>query len=120
MAILHWDPDIKRTRGLGENLQNISCKTFFVSNLKESLYFYHKVLRFNILEKNDTSATLDCNNMVITIRVGTPITFSGDNLIVSHVSVDVIDVEKAFDYLHVVDVSTTYTWHGVDERSFYI
>lgn len=101
----HWDPIKVRTRGLGENLLYVTRRTYEVSDLNASLRFFHKILHFRIVELDETSATLDCKNMLLTIKVGTPVTYSGDNLIVNHLSVDVEDVEKAFDYLHRVDVS---------------
>ena len=68
---VHWDPLREpRARGLGSNLQHISCKTYHVSSLRGSIEFYRRILRFKILEQDETSAsaTLDCKNMVITIK----------------------------------------------------
>ena len=106
---LHWDPLRKRNRGLGENLQYISAKVHEVTNLEESIIFYRDILRFKLLEKDETSAKFDCKNMLLHIKLGIPITFSGENLIVSHVSVDVDDIEKGFDYLYTQGVRTGVT-----------
>ena len=106
---LHWNVDNKRTRGLGENLSHVYGKSMFVSNLEQSLQFYEEILGLQIIERSDTSAKVDAKNMIFELRVGTPITFSGENLIVSHISIDVMNVQNAFDHLHFLNVSADFT-----------
>jgi len=97
---LHWNPNLPR-HGLGDNLTHIRHSTFFVSDLQKSIQFYSNIMKLNLLSVKDdgTSAIFDAKNMVLEIKVGTPTAFIGENLIVQHLSFDVPDSQKAFDYL---------------------
>ena len=57
-------------------------------------------MKFDLLEiVEGISAVFDAKNLLLELKVGNPIVFSAENLIVGHVSVDVPDSKEAFDYL---------------------
>ena len=97
---LHWNSNLPRNGPLADNLTHTTHSTFFVSNLQQSVDFYSKIMKFDLLEiVEGISAVFDAKNLLLELKVGNPIVFSAENLIVGHVSVDVPDSKEAFDYL---------------------
>lgn len=95
---LHWNYNVPRNGPIGENLSHTSKSTFFVSDLQETVEFYSKIMRFDLLSIDGTSAVFDAKTIYLEFKVGIPTFFAARNLIVGHISVDVPDFKEAFDY----------------------
>ena len=100
MTALLWDPNDVQRNSIGERITRLSKHTIFVSDLATSVAFYSRLLRLEMLEmKNEKYAIFNVKNMLLELKVGEPVTYSGENLIVGHVSIDVPDAKEAYDYL---------------------
>ena len=89
-----------RNGPLTDNLTHTTHSTFFLSNLQQSEDFYSKIMKFDLLEiVEGISAGFDAKKLLLELKVGNPIVFSAENLIIGHVSVAVPDPKEAFNYM---------------------
>ena len=92
---LHWDENVPR-EGLGENLKRIQRATFAVKDIDRSIEFYTNIINLKVTYRSDSVCILNANSTELELKTGTPNIFGGENLIVSHVSIDVQDHQAAF------------------------
>lgn len=108
---LHWDTTVPR-EGLGENLKRIQRVAFAVKDIDRSIEFYTNIIKLKVAYRSESFCILNANNTELELRIGTPNIFGGENLIVSHVSIDVQDHQAAFQYL--TDMKVRFTLFQTD------
>ena len=94
---LHWDRKRER-RGLGELIYKANHITLTVSDVGKSLAFYRDVLGLQQIRRPNLEkhgAWLTMGNLELHLVEGKPVVPSGNDLIVSHISLETYDIDKA-------------------------
>jgi len=98
---LHWNPNIER-KGLGTLLKKVNHVAIIVSDVGRSLAFYVQILGFQQIRRPNFDrygAWLTMGNIELHLIKGTPLVFTGDNLIVGHISVETDNTEEVLKKL---------------------
>ena len=101
MMQLHWLPGIPR-RGLGDLILSVNHIAIIVSDVGRSTAFYTDILGLQQIHRPNFDrhgAWLTMGNVELHLIKGEPMVHTGDNLIVSHIAIDVLDPQEAFDRL---------------------
>jgi catechol 2,3-dioxygenase-like lactoylglutathione lyase family enzyme len=102
----HWLPGVER-RGLGELVLCVNHIAMIVSDVGRSTAFYTDVLGLQQIKRPNFDrhgAWLTAGNVEIHLIKGIPLVHTGENLIVSHIAMDVKDPELAFQRLRELQV----------------
>lgn len=101
MMQLHWIPGVPR-RGLGDLIVSVNHIAIIVSDVGRSTAFYTDILGLQQIHRPNFDrhgAWLTMGNVELHLIKGEPVVHAGDNLIVSHIAIDVLDPQEAFDRL---------------------
>jgi len=99
--MLHWDPSVPRS-GLGELIKRANHYAIVVKDVAASLRFYKDVLGLQQIKRPNFDrhgAWLTAGNIEVHLIKGEPAIHKGDNLVVSHLSLETDHVDKVLDLL---------------------
>jgi catechol 2,3-dioxygenase-like lactoylglutathione lyase family enzyme len=102
----HWLPGVER-RGLGDLVLCVNHIAMIVSDVGRSTAFYTDVLGLQQIKRPNFDrhgAWLTAGNVEIHLIKGIPLVHTGENLIVSHIAMDVKDPVLAFQRLRELQV----------------
>ena len=94
---LHWRNDIPR-HGLGDLIKRVNHYAIAVSDVKASLHFYKDIIGLQTIRRPNFDrhgAWLTMGNIELHLVKGIPAVHKGDNLIVSHISLETYNVKEA-------------------------
>lgn len=106
MMQLHWLPGVER-RGLAELVQMVNHIALIVSDVGRSVSFYADVLgcqQINRPNFDRHGAWFTLGNVELHLIKGVPLVHTGNNLIVSHIAIDVTDAAEAFERLKEMEI----------------
>jgi Ca2+-binding EF-hand superfamily protein/catechol 2,3-dioxygenase-like lactoylglutathione lyase family enzyme len=99
--MLHWDPSVPRS-GLGTLIKRANHYAIVVKDVAASLRFYKDVLGLQQIKRPNFDrhgAWLTAGNIEVHLIKGEPAVHKGDNLVVSHLSLETDHVDKVLDLL---------------------
>ncbi len=100
--MLHWKPNIQR-KGLGTLIKKCNHIAIIVADIGISMAFYVDVMGFQLIKRPNfdrVGCWLTMGNLELHLIKGTPIVHKEDNLIVSHIALEVVDTRKALKRLN--------------------
>lgn len=93
---LHWDPN-RQKRGLGKYLYKANHIAIIVSDVGRSARFYSDIMGFQQLRRpnfDKHGAWFTMGNVELHLIKGKPLVHSGDDLIVSHISIETFEIGR--------------------------
>lgn len=103
---LHWSKG-REKRGLGSLVYKANHIALIVSDIGRSAAFYSNVLGFQQIRRPNFDrhgAWFTMGNLELHLIKGTPIVPSGDDLIVGHISIETLEIEKVPEILRKMKV----------------
>ncbi|PXF40666.1 hypothetical protein BWQ96_09621 [Gracilariopsis chorda] len=102
----HWSKG-RQKRGLGSLVYKANPIALIVSDVGRSAAFYSNVLGFQQIRRPNFDrhgAWLTMSNLELHLIKGTPVVPSGDDLIVGHISIETLEIEKVPEILRRMQV----------------
>jgi len=103
---LHWDYTIPR-RGLGDLLTVANHIAITVSDVGRALWFYSDIIGFQQIRRPNFDrhgAWLTMGNIELHLILGKPMVHSGDDLIVSHISIETNNIQEVLKRLKEMEI----------------
>jgi len=103
---MHWNEKIPRI-GLGSLIKAANHIAITVADVGNSLWFYSEVMGFQQIRRPNFDrhgAWLTIGNIELHLILGNPMVHSGDDLIVSHLSVETTDIKETLRRLKEMDI----------------